>query len=84
MNGISIQDRRQLMKQMSYCPQENILFDLLTTQEHLDLFATLHGIPSGQRRLVVRNLSDEVGLGLHSNKYSSELSGGTCILIAGF
>lgn len=33
-----------LRKSMGYCPQEDILFPLLTVKEHLQLFAQLRNV----------------------------------------
>lgn len=38
---------------MGYCPQKNTLFDRLTAREHLNLFATIKGIPSKLRKKMV-------------------------------
>ena len=41
------EEMTEIRQFMGVCPQHNILFDDLTVQEHLELFATFKGVPSG-------------------------------------
>jgi ATP-binding cassette subfamily A (ABC1) protein 3 len=38
------EDQRLLRKNMSVCPQHNVLFDYLTVREHLELYAQFKGV----------------------------------------
>lgn len=60
---------------IGYCPQENELFDLLTVDEHLQLFARAYGLTdwAGQAEALLRDLN----FGEHRNKRVDRLSGGT-------
>lgn len=35
---------------MGVCPQHNVLFDLLTPEEHLDVFCDFKGVPRAQKK----------------------------------
>jgi ABC-type multidrug transport system ATPase subunit len=61
---------------MGVCPQQNVLFDLLTVKEHLVFFARLKGVPSNQIDAVVRSVVQDVGLTEKVNSPSHTLSGG--------
>jgi len=56
------------------CPQENVLWDLLTVKEHVLLFAGLRGIEENEA--VALQLVDEVGLSEKIDSLSKDLSGG--------
>ena len=34
-------NKTKISKEMGYCPQDDVLFDLLTVEEHLDFYASL-------------------------------------------
>ena len=43
--GLDADDNQnQISKEMGYCPQEDVLFDLLTVEEHLHFYASLRGL----------------------------------------
>lgn len=47
IRGLSINSEMSAIRQhLGVCPQFSILFPLLTAREHLQLFATLKGVPS--------------------------------------
>lgn len=60
----------------SYCPQENTLFDALTVERHIKLFARIKGIPGTHVEEITKCLIEETGLKPHASKRASELSGG--------
>lgn len=46
IKGINIStDMQKARELIGYCPQNNVLLDRLTGKEHLELFATIKGIP---------------------------------------
>lgn len=52
--------------QFGYCPQQNIIFDTMTVEEHLLYFAAIRGVPRHQREAVINKAIQD--LGLHRNK----------------
>lgn len=77
VNGYDIRtDIASVRKTLGLCPQHNILFDLLTVEEHLEFFAKLKGCP---RKDVKKEVNDMIGvLGLEQKRFalSATLSGG--------
>jgi ATP-binding cassette subfamily A (ABC1) protein 3 len=66
--------------------QNNSLWDLLTVEDHLYLFARLRGVPTALVRGVVDATIDQLELTPHRHKQSMRLSGGMkrklCVAIA--
>ena len=66
--------------------QNNSLWDLLSVESHLYLFARLRGIPEANVKAVVDSTIDELELSPHRHKRSMNLSGGMkrklCVAIA--
>lgn len=56
------EDRRQYLKQIGYCPQQDALIDNLTGFEMLTLFARLRGIPERCIEEAVEDTLDKLGL----------------------
>lgn len=54
----------------------DVLWDLLTAQEHLELYARIKGIPEADIPSKVNFFISEFGLGEHRYKLSKDLSGG--------
>ncbi|XP_014681850.1 PREDICTED: ATP-binding cassette sub-family A member 8-A-like [Priapulus caudatus] len=71
------------------CPQHNILFDVLTPREHLEVFASLKGVVPDRLNAEIRTLLVEVGLMEKADTPASKLSGGQkrklslCIAVIG-
>lgn len=63
-------------KILGVCPQHNILFDLLTVKEHLELYCAVKGVPSDQTDALVLEMIEQVGLTEKVNDKSAALSGG--------
>ncbi|KAK7198982.1 ATP-binding cassette subfamily A, member 1 [Novymonas esmeraldas] len=61
---------------IGYCPQFDACLDLLTVQEHLELYAGVRGIVLNQRADVVNGLLRMCELSTYRHTLSSELSGG--------
>ncbi|KAF6155278.1 hypothetical protein GIB67_019804 [Kingdonia uniflora] len=63
-------------RHIGYCPQFDALFELLTVQEHLELYARIKGVPENRIKNVVEEKMVEFDLWGYSNKPSYSLSGG--------
>ncbi|XP_068659362.1 ABC transporter A family member 1 isoform X2 [Aristolochia californica] len=61
---------------IGYCPQFDTLLELLTVQEHLELYARIKGVPEMRLRDVVEEKLMEFDLWKHAHKPSYSLSGG--------
>lgn len=59
---------------ISVCPQENLLWDLLTVREHIMLYAGLRGLKEGEADAI--KFLEEVGLQDKVDSRSKDLSGG--------
>jgi ABC-2 type transport system ATP-binding protein len=66
----AIQDR------VGYMPQKFGLYEDLTVQENLDLYAELNGVPIAERRVVYPRLMDMTNLGPFTGRLAGRLSGG--------
>ncbi len=66
----AVQDR------ISYMPQRFGLYDDLSVQENLDLYADLHGVPAGQRQARYAQLMEMTDLGRFKTRLAGQLSGG--------
>lgn len=55
-------ERRQYLKQIGYCPQQDALIDNMTGVEMLTLFARLRGIPEQYIRPAVDDTIEKLGL----------------------
>ncbi len=69
--------RDAIANHVGYCPQNNVLFDYLTVEEHLRLYAAIKGIPSELRAELISDLMERLGLTRYKNFQAMELSGGT-------
>jgi len=75
--GKSLQsDLDEIRRDMGVCPQHDILFDSLTVQEHLELFASIKGLPSSTIGDAVKEMITMVGLTEKANTRTAALSGG--------
>ena len=66
----------QVREFMGVCPQHDVLFDLLTPREHLDIFYDFKGGDPAQKQREIDALIEDVGLEIDQNKVVSTLSGG--------
>jgi len=64
---------RQLM---GVCPQHDILFELLTPEEHLDIFYDFKGGDPDKKQGEIAKLIKDVGLTPDAKKKAGSLSGG--------
>lgn len=77
INGFDIRtDIANVRKKLGLCPQYNILFDLLTVEEHLHFFAILKGSDRKNVRKEINDMIKDLGLEHKRNSQSSTLSGG--------
>eukprot|EP01132_Coremiostelium_polycephalum_P003971 gene3971-4967_t len=71
-----VSDIDSVRKMTSVCPQHDILWNELTAQEHLELFAELKGVPPNQRITNINHALDSVKLKKVANNQVSTYSGG--------
>jgi ABC-2 type transport system ATP-binding protein len=69
-------DPQAVQERISYMPQRFGLYDDLSVQENLDLYADLHGVPDAQRRARYARLMAMTGLGQFTARLAGQLSGG--------
>ena len=74
---------------MGVCPQHDVLFDLLTPREHLDIFYDFKGGDPNDKQREIDALIQDVGLEIDQDKVVSTLSGGNkrktsvCVALCG-
>ena len=61
---------------LGVCPQHDILFELLTPREHLEIFYDFKGGDPKHKKDEVNSLIEDCGLSIDQNKISCTLSGG--------
>lgn len=69
-------DPQRVQDRVSYMPQRFGLYEDLTVQENLDLYADLHGVPEQQRRERYANLLEMTDLTRFTARPAGNLSGG--------
>jgi ABC-type multidrug transport system ATPase subunit/ABC-type Na+ efflux pump permease subunit len=75
--GIDIAaDPQQIQSRISYMPQRFGLYEDLTVQENLDLYADLHGVTAEERRARYPQLMAMTALGPFTGRLAGRLSGG--------
>ncbi|CUM57954.1 ABC transporter, putative [Bodo saltans] len=75
--GFDIVDNAtEALRCIGYCPQFDALLDLLTVQEHLELYAGVRGIEPKDRHQVVVNLAALCELTTYMTTQAKQLSGG--------
>ncbi len=62
---------------VGYCPQQPMLWDKLTVNEHFELFARAYGLDDEARERAVSSLLDELQFERYRGYRVEELSGGT-------
>jgi ABC-2 type transport system ATP-binding protein len=67
---------QQVQERIGYMPQRFGLYQDLTVQENLDLYADMHGVPAPERRKRYPRLMEMTALGPFTNRLSGRLSGG--------
>ena len=75
--GIDIFNRMDdARKTMGVCPQHDVLFDLLTPEEHLDMFYEFKGADKTNKKKEIEQLLHDIGVADKRKNLASQLSGG--------
>ncbi|SFM62649.1 ATP-binding cassette domain-containing protein [Variovorax sp. OV329] len=75
--GIDVaRDPQAVQDRISYMPQRFGLYEDLSVQENLDLYADLHGVPADMRRERYARLLEMTDLGRFTARPAGKLSGG--------
>ena len=75
--GIDVSaDPQQVQGRIGYMPQRFGLYEDLTVQENLDLYADLHGVSTEERRQRYPRLMEMTALGRFTRRLAGRLSGG--------
>jgi ABC-2 type transport system ATP-binding protein len=75
--GINVAaDPQRVQERVGYMPQKFGLYEDLSVQENLDLYADLHGITSDERKERYPRLMEMTALGPFVNRLAGRLSGG--------
>jgi ABC-2 type transport system ATP-binding protein len=69
-------DPQQVQDRIGYMPQKFGLYEDLSVQENLDLYADLHGVTAGERRERYPRLMEMTALGAFVQRLAGRLSGG--------
>jgi ABC-2 type transport system ATP-binding protein len=69
-------DPQAIQNRISYMPQRFGLYDDLSVQENLDLYADLHGVPTDVRGKRYKRLMEMTDLGRFTARPAGKLSGG--------
>lgn len=72
----SVKDASEIQSRISYMPQKFGLYEDLTIQENMDLYADLHGVPADVRKTRFAKLLDMTGLAPFTDRLAGKLSGG--------
>ena len=77
VDGIdAIKNPEEARKKMGLCPQHDVLYDELTCEEHLKLFAIVKGCPPARTSTEITQVLDQLGLSFKRRVLSKDLSGG--------
>ncbi len=78
VGALAADDGRVIISgRMGYCPQEPILYERLTCDEHLDLFGVAYGMNHDEVEAAATNLYDALGFNRWRTRRAETLSGGT-------
>lgn len=66
----------QIREMMGICPQENVLHDKLSVQEHLRFFGGLRGLSGSQLENAIKEMLHDVDLTEQASARAITLSGG--------
>src|SRR5207253_9417103 len=72
----SRREGQAIQSRIGYMPQKFGLYEDLTVQENLDLYADLNGVPAAERRVTYPRLMDMTNLGPFTKRLAGRLSGG--------
>src|ERR1035438_8739681 len=71
-----VADPQEVQDRISYMPQRFGLYEDLTVEENLDLYADLHGVSASERAQRYPQLMDMTALGPFKTRLAGQLSGG--------
>lgn len=71
-----VKNSQYVQSRISYMPQKFGLYEDLTVQENLNLYADLHGVDKKARKTRFERLMDMTGLGAFTGRAAGKLSGG--------
>ena len=75
--GVDVfEETEEVRKFMGVCPQHDVLFELLTPKEHLDIFCAFKGAELNNLKFAIDQLLEDVGVWHKRNCPAYELSGG--------
>jgi len=75
--GLDIQeDLEEVRQTMGICPQHDILFDGMTVQEHLEMYAVLKGVGEDRISEEVEKIIKDIGFDEKRDYFSKNVSGG--------
>jgi len=69
-------DMASIRPLIGVCPQTNILWDLLSCRDHMELFARIRNIPDVQSKSEIDVLLRDIGLLDKADTFAKDLSGG--------
>ena len=71
------EDMNEVRHILGICPQHDILFDLLTPEEHLEIFCDFKGVPRKEQAEQIKKMLIDVDLYHHRDTVAQNLSGGS-------
>merc|ERR1712087_627085 len=71
-----VSEMSEIRKSLGACPQHDVLFRRLTSEEHLALFARLKGVPEQYIKNEVRRTLIQVGIMEKKGSFPHQMSGG--------
>ena len=71
-----VREQLQVRRLLGYCPQFDALLDLMSTREHLELYARIKGVPEKDLKKVVEKQLKSFDLVDYAGKLAGTLSGG--------
>ncbi|XP_029904883.1 phospholipid-transporting ATPase ABCA1 isoform X2 [Myripristis murdjan] len=77
IKGLDIRSDMDIIRRtLGVCPQHNVLFDILTVEEHVWFYGRLKGLSEAQVKAELHTLLDDVGLLHKRHEQTKNLSGG--------
>jgi ATP-binding cassette subfamily A (ABC1) protein 3 len=71
-----VDDIDEVRKLMGVCPQHDVLFDLLTPEEHLEMFYEFKGADKTNKKQEIEHLLEDIGVADKRKNLAKTLSGG--------
>jgi len=72
-----ISNQSKAFQQLGYCPQFDAVWQRVTVKEHLELYASMRGVPSAKIAGLVERFMTGLRISEHAKKYTKDCSGGT-------